>query len=331
MAQGILAIGELNEDSSLASVTGELLAVARKLAGVMGTQVSLVLLGKNASQRAKEAIALGADKVWVSEAEVLHDNQIEAHLAALAQVCKAADPQVIVAGKSFLGRDLAPRLAFRLGVPLMQDCTDVNADPATKRVVAVRPVYGGNANAKVASPADPQFVCVRPKAFEALAPSPSRQGEVVQAPVSVDASVVKVKRVQRVKEEATGVKLEDARVVVSVGRGIGGPEALPAFRDLAKSMGAALGASRAVVDAGWLDHSYQVGLTGKTIAPEIYLTWAISGASQHLAGCTAAKNIIAVNKDPNANIFKESKFGVVGDWKKVLPGFVAALKDLTSA
>ncbi len=331
MAQGILAIGELNEDSSLGSVTGEVLAVARKLAGAMGTQVSLVLLGRNAGQRAKEAIALGADKVWVSEAEVLHDNQIEAHLAALAQVCKAADPQVIVAGKSLFGRDLAPRLAFRLGVPLMQDCIDVNADPATKRVVAVRPVYGGNANARVASPVDPQFVCVRPKTFEALPPSPSRQGEVVQAPVSVDASVVKVKRVRQVKEEATGVKLEDARIVVSVGRGIGGPENLPPFQDLAKTLGAALGASRPVCDAGWLDHSFQVGLTGKTIAPEIYLTWAISGASQHLAGCSAAKNIVAVNKDPNANIFKEAKYGVVGDWKKVLPSFTATVKELVGS
>ncbi len=330
-AKGILAIGELNEDGSLGSITGEVLAVARRLAKDMGAPVTAVLLGKGAAQRAQEAIALGADRVLVSEAAVLQEYQMDTYIAALEQVCKAANPQVVVAAKTLIGRDVAPLLAFRLGVPMMQDCIDVSVDSASHRVIATRPVYGGNAHAKVSSPADPQFVCIRPKSFEALAPDSSHRGEVVQAQVSVDASVAKVKRVRVVKEEATGVKLEDARIVVSVGRGIGGPENLPLFQELAKTLGAALGASRPVCDAGWLDHSFQVGLTGKTIAPELYITWAISGASQHIAGCSASKNIVAINRDPNANIFKEAKYGVVGDWKKVLPGFVAAVKELVGS
>ena len=326
--KGILVVGEVNEDGSLGSVTGELLAVARRLAEGMGTEVSAVLLGKNATELAKEAIAWGADKVWVSEEALLQEYQVDAHLAALEQICREANPQVILTGRTLSGRDLGPRLAFRLGVPLMQDCVDVSVDSATQRVVATRPVYGGNAQAKVASPRDPQFVCIRPKVFEPLAPDASRQGEVVQAQLSLDPSVVKVRRVEQVKEESTGVKLEEARIVVSVGRGIGGEENLPPFQDLAKTLGAALGASRAVCDAGWLDHSYQVGLTGKSIAPDLYLTWAISGASQHMAGCSNAKVIVAVNKDKDANIFKEAQFGVVGDWQKVLPGFSAMVKEL---
>ena len=329
--QGILIVGELNEDGSIASVTGELLAVGRGLAAEMGQDVSCVLFGKNASERGQEAIAAGADQVYVSDHELLQEYQQEAHLAALEQVCKQVNPGVVLIGRTATGRDLAPRLAFRLGVPLMQDCVGVDVDPGSKRVVATRPVYGGNALAKVASPGDPQIVCIRAKVFEPLEPDSSRQGQVLPAQLSLDPSVVKVRQVEQVKEEVTGIQLEDARVVVSVGRGIGGPENLPVFEELAKTLGAALGASRAVCDAGWLDHSYQVGLTGKTIAPELYLTWAISGASQHMAGCSNAKNIAAINKDASANIFKEAKFGVVGEWQKVLAGFTAALNEMTSS
>lgn len=326
--KGILVIGEVTEEGSLGGVTGELLAVARRLAEGLGAEVSVALLGKNATELAKDAIALGADKVSVSEDALLHDQQVDAHLSALQQISADVNPEVIISGRTLTGRDIGPRLAFRLGVALMQDCVDVAVDSTTKRVIATRPVYGGNALARVSSPGDPQFVCVRPMVFEALQPDSSRQGEVIQAQISLDATVVKVRRVEQVKEESTGIKLEEAKVVVSVGRGIGGEENLPPFQDLAKTLGAALGASRAVVDAGWLDHSYQVGLTGKSIAPDLYLTWAISGASQHMAGCSNSKVIVAVNRDKDANIFKDAQFGVVGEWQKVLPGFSAMVAEL---
>jgi len=230
-------------------------------------------------------------------------------------------------GKTLIGRDLAPRLAFRLNVPLVQDCIDIAVDD-DDRVIATRPVYGGNALAKLVCNKDPQVIAMRPKTLDPLPADPSRSGEVAEISLTLDANVQKVSQIERITEEQEGEKLEEAKIVVSVGRGIAGPENLPAFESLAKTMGAALGASRAVVDAGWLDHSYQVGLTGKSIAPELYLTWAISGASQHMAGCTNAKNIVAVNKDPDCNIFKESRFGVVGDWEKVLPGFAAMLSEM---
>ena len=212
---------------------------------------------------------------------------------------------------------------------MAQDCVDVDVDADTKRVVATRPVYGGNALAKVTFPGDgPQVAIVRGKVFEPLAADSSRSGEVVAMQPGLDSSVVKARLVETVQSEAEGVRLEDATVVVSGGRGLGGPEPFEDIEALAKLFGGAMGASRAACDAGWLDHSYQVGLTGKTITPDLYITVAISGASQHLAGCSGSKHIVAINRDPEANIFKEASFGVVGDWKAVLPAFTETVREL---
>jgi len=318
-----LVIGELTDTGSLDSITGELLAAASRVTD----NIECLLLGAGANEAGQQAIQLGATKVHTSEDALLTNINVDAMVEASHQAATQIDPAIVLVGKTLIGRDLAPRLAFRFDVPLVQDCVDIAVDDAD-RVIATRPVYGGNALAKLVCSKDPQVIAMRPKTFDPLPADASRSGEVVQISLSLDASVQKVNQVERITEEQEGEKLEEARVVVSVGRGIAGPENLPAFESLAKTMGAALGASRAVVDAGWLDHSYQVGLTGKSIAPELYLTWAISGASQHMAGCTNAKNIVAVNKDPDCNIFKESRFGVVGDWEKVLPGFAAMLSEM---
>jgi electron transfer flavoprotein alpha subunit len=318
-----LVIGELTDAGSLDSVTGELLAAASRIT----ENIECLLLGAGANEAGKQAIQLGASKVHTSEDALLTNINVDALVEASHQASTQVNPSVILVGKTLIGRDLAPRLAFRFNVPLIQDCVDI-AVGDNDQVVATRPVYGGNALAKLICNRDPQVIAMRPKTFDPLAPDSSRSGEIGEISLSLDASVQKVNQVERIIEEQEGEKLEEAKIVVSVGRGIAGPENLPAFESLAKTMGAALGASRAVVDAGWLDHSYQVGLTGKSIAPELYLTWAISGASQHMAGCTNAKNIVAINKDPDCNIFKESRFGVVGDWEKVLPGFAAMLSEM---
>ena len=325
---GVLVLAEV-EDGRVQSSSLELLAAARKLADALGEEVGSALLGGDAEGLADTTIAHGADKVYVVDDPLLAGTQVDAHLAAYQHVAGEASPSVVLVGRTPNGRDIGPRLAFRLGVGVAQDCVGVDVDADTGRVVATRPVYGGNALAKITFPGDgPQVVVVRGKVFEPLAADSSRSGEVVNLQPGLDESVVKARLVDTVQSEAEGVRLEDATVVVSGGRGLGGPEPFEQIEELAKLFGGAMGASRAACDAGWLDHSYQVGLTGKTITPDLYITVAISGASQHLAGCSGSKHIIAINRDAEANIFKEASFGVVGDWKNVLPAFTETVREL---
>ena len=325
---GVLVFGEMNE-GGLASVTGELLAVARSLADVTGDAVGAALMAASVGGAADEAAALGADTVYKVEDALLAEPQIDAHLAAFQRVCESAQPSVALIGRTPLGRDVGPRLAFRLGAAVAQDCVEVSIDADTGRVSAVRPVYGGAAMSRVSFAGDgAQVVIVRPKAFEALEPDGSRSGEIVDFDAGLDESAIKARLVETVSQQAEGVRLEDANVVVSGGRGLGGPEPFETLRSLSGMLGGALGASRAACDAGWLDHSHQVGLTGKTITPDLYITVGISGASQHMAGCSASKNIVAINRDEDANIFKSATYGVVGDWSKVLPSFIEAVREL---
>ncbi|CAI8015673.1 Electron transfer flavoprotein subunit alpha [Geodia barretti] len=327
---GVLVIGELNDDA-LQSITGELLAAGRRIADVTGENVGVALLN-GGDAVGQETISLGADNAYLVQDEVLAEMQLDAQVAALEKVCSEVQPSVVLIGRTLAGRDVGPRLAFRLGVGLAQDCLQVEADANSGRVVAVRPVYGGNALAKVTFPdANPQMVVMRAKAYEPLDADDSRAGEVSIINPGLDSSVVKARLVETVSQAAEGVRLEDANIVVGGGRGLGGPEPFDQLEDLARLLGGAVGASRAVCDAGWLDHSYQVGLTGKTITPDLYITVGISGASQHMAGCSASKNIIAINRDADANIFKSASFGVVGDWKNVLPSFIETVRELVNS
>ena len=326
---GVLVFGEMTDDG-LASVTGELLAVARSLADVSGDSVGAALMASAVGDgAANDAAALGADTIYKVESALLAAPQIDAHLAAFERVCESVSPSVILIGRTPLGRDVGPRLAFRLGAAAAQDCVEVSMDADTGRVSAVRPVYGGSAMSRVSFAGDgAQVVIVRPKTFEALEPDSSRSGETVDFDAGLDESSIKARLVDTVSQRAEGVRLEDANVVVSGGRGLGGPEPFETLQSLSDMLGGALGASRAACDAGWIDHSHQVGLTGKTITPDLYITVGISGASQHMAGCSASKNIVAINRDEDANIFKSATYGVVGDWNKVLPSFIAAVREL---
>ena len=328
---GILVLGELTEGRPQ-SITAELLAAGRSLSESLDEEVAVAFLGSEPDGVSTEAIAMGADKVYLVQDSLLAGPHVDAHLAAFEQVCRQTEPSVVLVGKTLAGSDIGPRLAFRLGAGVAQDCVKVGTDADTGRVVAVRPVYGGNAMAQVTfSDANPQVVVVRAKVYEPLEADPSRKGEVVSIPVELDPSVVRSRLVETVKRESEGVRLEDASVVVSGGRGLGGPDPFAMLRELAQLLGGAVGASRAVCDAGWVDHSYQVGLTGKTITPDLYITVGISGASQHMAGCSAAKRIVAINRDPDANIYKAASFGVVGDWSKVLPSFLETVRELVKS
>ena len=327
---GVLVIGELNGDA-IHSITGELLAAGRRIADVTGENVGVALLN-GGDAVGQETIYLGADNAYLVQDEALAEMQLDAQVAALEKVCSEVQPSVVLIGRTLAGRDVGPRLAFRLGVGLAQDCLQVEADANSGRVVAVRPVYGGNALAKVTFPdANPQMVVMRAKAYDPLDADDSRAGEVSIINPGLDSSVVKARLVETVTQAAEGVRLEDANIVVGGGRGLGGPEPFDQLEDLARLLGGAVGASRAVCDAGWLDHSYQVGLTGKTITPDLYITVGISGASQHMAGCSASKNIVAINRDADANIFKSANFGVVGDWKNVLPSFIETVRELVNS
>lgn len=329
-AKGVLVLGE-ETGGTLSSTSQELLAAGRGLADALGEELAIGLLGASVEGPAQHAIHHWADRVFAVTHPLLEEYQVDLYLAAMEALCREANPNIVLIARTDAGRELAPRLAFRLGVGLAQDCMEVSVDPSARKLLANRPVYGGNAVAVVGCDYTPQIAAVRPKVYEPLDPDPSRQGQVVSFPVELDASQARSRLVERVQEEATGVKLEDARVVISGGRGLGGPEPFQALEELAKIMGGAVGASRAAVDSGWVPANYQVGLTGKTITPDLYITVAISGASQHMAGCSGTKVLVAINKDAEANIFKEARYGVVGDWEQVVPAFTEAVRELTQS
>jgi electron transfer flavoprotein alpha subunit len=325
--KGVMIFGEVVE-GKLSAMATELLGCGKKLAGDLGQELSAIILGSNVASLAQEAIAFGADKVYLVDDAILANYQTEPYVAVVEKVIKQIAPKVVLMGQTSVGRDLAPRLAFRLGTVATMDCIALAIDPDTKRLQPTKPVFGGNARAIFAYETDPQIATVRAKTMSPLPKDASRKGEVVNIQAGLDPSIIKAKVVQKVKEEVKGVKLEEAPVVIGGGRGIGGPEGFKQLEELAKLLKGAVGCSRPACDAGWMPDSQQVGLTGKIVSPDFYVAVGISGSSQHMAGCSGAKVIVAINKDPEANIFKESRYGVVGDWKKVLPAFTQKVKEL---
>jgi electron transfer flavoprotein alpha subunit len=326
--KGILVCGEL-VDGKLASITTELLGCGRKLADSLQENLSCLLASDAIGEAFKEAIAFGADKVYTVEHPTLKEYQADSYLQAAEKLVNEILPRTILMGQTFMGRDLAPRLAFRLSTRLATDCLDLSIDPETKALRQTRPVYGGNAQATCTSELMPQMATVRSKAMSPLDRDDSRKGEVIPFKIAIDTSKVRTKILETVKEEAVGIKLEDASAIVSGGRGLGGPEPFKTtLRELADLLHGAVGTSRPPVDNGWVPAAVHIGLTGKIVAPDIYIAIAISGSSQHIAGCSGSKHIIAINKDPEANIFREAEFGVVGKYEEVVPALTNKLKEL---
>lgn len=328
--KGILVHCE-SQDGKLAGISTELLGAGSKLAKELGQELCAVLIGSNIGGAAKEAIAFGASRVYVVDNPVFKDYLTEAYLAAMDKVVKQVMPQIVLLGQTPVGRDLTPRLAFRLNTAASLDCVSLAVDPASKRLLQTKPVYGGNAQATFICASDPQIVTVRAKAMSPLERDPARQGEVITVDAGIDAAAIKTRLVERKIEEVAGVKLEEARVIVCGGRGIGSAEGFKQLGELARLFNkGTVGASRPPCDNGWISDSLQIGLTGKIVAPDLYIAVALSGSSQHLSGCTGAKTIVAINKDPEANIFKVAHYGVVGDWKKVVPALTTKVKELVS-
>jgi electron transfer flavoprotein alpha subunit len=329
--KGVLVCGEIAE-GKLAPITIELLGVGRKLANELGEDLSALLMGSQTGGLGQEAIAYGADKVYVAEDSLLDHYNSDAYTQVVADLCRKASPSIVLLGHTDIGCDLAPRLNARLGGGLAMDCLTLSIDPATKFLVSTRPVFGGNAHATVVSKsARPQMATIRAKTVPPAEHNDSRQGQVIPVEGKIDPSALKVKVVERIKEEVEGVKLEDAEVVVTGGRGIGSPQNWEMVEDLARVLGGAVGATRPACDEGWAAVTLQVGQSGKVVSPKLYIAVALSGAMAHISGCLGSKVIVAINKDKEANIFNVAHYGIVADYKEVLPALTAKLKELKSA
>ena len=327
--RGVLVFGEISE-GKLSAISTELLGCGKKLADDLGQELGAVLVGSGIVSYAQESIAFGADKVYVVDNPLLKDYQPDSYVAVLEKVARQVMPQIILLGQTSIGSDIAPRLAFRLETAATLDCVALEIDADSKRLLQTKPVYGGNAQAVFVFETDPQIVTVRAKSMTPMPRDDSRKGEVVNIEAGIDPSIIKVRVLEKVKEEVEGIKLEDAAIIISGGRGVGGDEGFKKLEELAKLLKGAVGATRPACDNGWMPDKAQVGLTGKIVTPDLYIAVGISGASQHMAGCSGSKTIIAFNKDPEANIFKMAHYGVVGDWKKTFPAFAEKIKELVS-
>jgi len=328
--KGVLVCAEIAE-GKLAPITIELLGAGRKLANELGEDLSTLLMGSKTGSLGQEAIAYGADKVYVAEDTLLDHYNSDAYTQVAADLCRKVLPSIMLLGHTDVGCDLAPRLNGRLGGGLAMDCLELSVDPATKLMASTRPVFGGNAHARVVSKsARPQMATVRPKTVPPAERNDSRQGQVIPVEGKIDPSTLKVTVVERIKEEVQGVKLEDAEVVVSGGRGIGNAQNFEMVKELARVLGGAVGATRPACDEGWAPVTLQVGQSGKVVSPKLYIAVALSGAMSHIAGCLGSKVIVAINKDKEANIFSVAHFGLVADFKEVLPTLIAKFKELKS-
>ena len=314
MSNNVLVIAE-QRDGVLKKVAFEMLGAGGELAAALGGQVEAALLGSELDELASSLAQHGATKVYLADDEELAVYSSEGYADTLAALIGRIEPSVVLLGATAMGRDLGPRLAARLGVGLASDCTSLEI--VDGRLLATRPVFAGKALARVKLNGDPQIATVRANVLAAPEPDASAAATVETVEASTDRVRAKVVEIAGAREGE--IDVAEADVIVSGGRGVAGPEGFEPISSLARTLGAAVGASRAAVDASWIEHAHQVGQTGKTVTPNLYIACGISGAIQHLAGMKTSKAIVAVNKDPEAPIFKVANYGIVGDLFEVVP------------
>jgi electron transfer flavoprotein alpha subunit len=323
MAKGVWIVAEQRE-GALRKVSFELASTARKLADQLGEEVGAVLLGSGVEAMAAQLGKYGVDKVFVADNPALEPYTTDAHAAAVAKAVKENDPSILLLGASTQGKDLSARLVGKLATGMATDCTDVKI--ADGKLLAIRPMYAGKCFGEVVVTGTPQMASLRPNVFTIV--ENAKAGAVVKFDPALDAAQLKTKVLEVQKEAAGKIDVSEANIIVSGGRGMKGPEGYAILEELAKLLSAAVGASRAAVDAGWRPQSDQVGQTGKVVSPNLYIACGISGAIQHLAGMSSSKYIVAINKDADAPIFQRADYGIVDDLFKVVPALTVEVKKL---
>ena len=325
--KGVWTLGEVRE-GEIHPVSYELLAWGRGLADKLGVELSSIIIGHNVKDKVKELIYRGADKVYVVDNPALKDFRADPYSEILTSLVEEYKPEIFIASATTLGRTVMPICMIKLETGLTADCTGLDIDLNERLLIQTRPAIGGNVMATIKTPSSrPQMSTVRPKSKRPLPREDSKTGEVIVKEFSGEYLKSRVKTMDFLKEETIGAPIQDADIVVSFGKGLKDAKNVGLINELAELLGGSVGASRKVVDLGWISYSHQVGLSGKTVSPKLYIACGISGAVQHMAGMSSAETVVAINSDPEADIFSLADFGVAGDLFEVIPLLIKKLKE----
>jgi electron transfer flavoprotein alpha subunit len=324
---GVWTFAEIR-NGELRGVSLELIGKGRELADSLQGELSAVLLGENIEGAAQRLIACGADNVLMADDPRLKEYHVETYTDTITRQILDRKPEVFIFGATFLGRELAPRISARIGTGITADCTGLDMDVKERLLLQTRPAFGGNVVATIITPQSrPQMATVRPRVIEAPVPNPSRKGNIIPIPAIIGAKSLRLKVMKHVKTSVKGANLSEADKIVSGGKGMGSAEHFRLVEELAEVLGAEIGASRDAVEEGWISYPHQIGQTGKTVRPKLYIACGLSGAIQHVAGMKDSGLILAINKDPGAQIFHVADYGIVGDVKEIIPVLVENLKS----
>ncbi|WP_330640431.1 electron transfer flavoprotein subunit alpha/FixB family protein [Clostridioides difficile] len=322
---GVWVIGEQRE-GKINPVTIELIGEGRKLADQLGKELAVVIAGYEVEKEVKELLHYSVDKVYYINDPLLKDFTTDGYSISIANLIERKKPEVVLVGATSIGRDIAPRIAGKVGTGLTADCTKLEIDSTDNKLLQTRPAFGGNLMATIVCPQNrPQMSTVRPGVMAKAVRNESETGILEVVTPELTEKMIRTRLVEILPQEKKSVNLTDARIIVSGGRGLKRAEGFELIKELADKLGAEIGASRAAVDSGWIEHSHQVGQTGTTVRPELYIACGISGAIQHLAGMSDSKYIVAINKDAKAPIFSICDYGIVGDLYEIIPEMIESL------
>lgn len=325
--KNIWVFGE-QRDGQISSVVYELIGEGRKLADKLNEELCVVLIGNDFKEKAEEIAEFDVDKVYLLEDEKFEEYNDEIYSAVMTEMIEKHKPSIILLGATAMGRSLGPRVSARVETGLTADCTELDIDSEKGILLQTRPAFGGNIMATIVCENHrPQMATVRPGVMKAAPKASEKRGTIIAEEFNADSLELRTKLIEIVKEMEDRVKIEEAEIIVSGGRGVGGAEQFGIIQELADALGGAVGASRASVDNGWISYNHQVGQTGKTVSPKIYIACGISGAVQHLVGMKSSDIIIAINKDPNATIFNYATYGLVGDLHEIIPMLIKEIKE----